>query len=68
MPDLATIEERRKAANITVAKLCREAPVARSTYDRWLREATGPNLATLRRVAEALDRLDIQTPDTDQAA
>lgn len=55
--ELFLIEGRLGAADISVARLCREAGIARSTWDRWRSERTEPNVRTWRAVTVAVDRL-----------
>lgn len=55
--DMTGIEGRLKDRGLTVADLCRAAEIARSTWDRWRRGETEPNLKTWREVVVAADRL-----------
>lgn len=58
MSELTDLLERLRTINATVADLCREAGIARSTFDRWLSGRTGPNFATWAKVQSACARLE----------
>ena len=60
--DMAAIETRVKAAGKTIGQLCIEAGTARSTWDRWKRGETEPNLKTWRAVVTAADGLALPAP------
>lgn len=51
------IEDRLRQQGRTVALLCREAGIARSTWDRWARGQTAPNLKTWNVVVAAAERI-----------
>jgi transcriptional regulator with XRE-family HTH domain len=55
--DMLAIEARLDASGRTVADLCREAGLARSTWDRWRRGETEPNMRSWRSVTDAAARL-----------
>ena len=57
--DMIAIEARLRCAGLTVSRLCAEAEIARSTWDRWRRGDTEPNLKTWREVVAAADRIAI---------
>jgi hypothetical protein len=61
--DMLAIEGRLDASGRTVADLCREAGLARSTWDRWRRGETEPNMRSWRSVTDAVERLI--TPSSD---
>lgn len=56
--EFETIVVRLSAIDLCVADLCREAEIARSTWDRWVRGDTAPNWATWAKVREAVDKLE----------
>jgi hypothetical protein len=62
--DMDRIEERLKAAGRSVSAMCLEAGLARSTWDRWKREETQPNMKSWRAVNEAVARLLADHPTT----
>ncbi|ETA53990.1 helix-turn-helix domain-containing protein [Ponticoccus alexandrii] len=55
--EIAKIEGRLCRAGQTVAELCRRAAIARSTWQRWKRGDTEPNMATWLTVQAACDGL-----------
>lgn len=55
--DMTGIEGRLKDRGLTVADLCRAAEIARSTWDRWKRGETEPNLKTWRVIEKAANQL-----------
>lgn len=61
--DITAIEARLKSAGKTVGQLCIEAGTARSTWDRWKRAETEPNLKTWRAVLAAVDFLTQPTAE-----
>lgn len=54
---LNEIAKRIGDAGSNVSELCREAEVARSTWDRWVSGRNSPTLATLEKVQDAADRI-----------
>lgn len=64
--EIENMEAALRAAGVTTAALCREARIARSTFDRWKRGETEPNLKTWRGLTVAFDRL-ITGPREDAA-
>lgn len=62
---LCEVRSRLTETGTSVAALCREAGVARSTWDRWERHETQPNLATWLLVQGALERLTAPAPKGD---
>jgi lambda repressor-like predicted transcriptional regulator len=63
-PEIDRIEARLKAAGQSVSAMCVEAGLARSTWDRWKREETQPNLKSWRAVNDAVARLLADHPTT----
>ncbi len=55
--DIDRIEGQLKAAGQSVSAMCLEAGLARSTWDRWKREETQPNMKSWSAVNEAVARL-----------
>lgn len=55
--DLAIIEEQLREKGLTVSGLCKQAEIARSTWDRWKRGETEPNTKTWRTVQAAAFKL-----------
>lgn len=55
--EMAQIEGRLHGAGLSVSDVCKEADVARSTWQRWKSGATEPNIKTWRIVTEAADKL-----------
>lgn len=51
----ADLETRAKAAGLNITKVCEQANVARSTFTRWKRGDTAPNLATYNKLVEIID-------------
>lgn len=68
MIDPETIGRDLRKAGKTVAELCREAEVARSTFDRWVRGETEPTLRTIRKIEAALGRLDSASTGLERSA
>lgn len=68
--EVARIEKALAARGIPVAALCRKAAVARSTWDRWGRATTQPNMRTWAQVQAAADKLlaDPAPPAEEDAA
>ena len=56
-PKLQAILNRLEEIEANVADLCREAGIARSTFDRWVTGKTSPNSRTLEQAEDALARL-----------
>lgn len=54
---LEAVRQQMEAAKLSVTQVCREAGLARSTWDRWLRGETEPNFKSWRAVEEAVARL-----------
>jgi transcriptional regulator with XRE-family HTH domain len=61
--EIAIIEDRIRDAGKSVSDLCRGAGIARSTWDRWKRGETAPNLATWGAVRDAADRISEASED-----
>jgi len=67
------IEAQLRERGLSVGDLCKRADIARSTWDRWKRGETEPNIKTWRAVTGAFDALIIeadaapQTPTEDAA-
>lgn len=55
--DLEEIESALRQRGKSVADLCREADIARSTWDRWKRGETAPNFKTWETVLAAARRI-----------
>lgn len=55
-PQVIEIQRRAEAASLDMAPVLADAGVAASTWYRWRTGKVGPNLSTLRRVQDALDR------------
>lgn len=66
--EIDAIESRVRAKGRTVRDLCIEAGVARSTWDRWRRGETEPNMKTLRQVRAAADALAPPPPPSSEDA
>lgn len=55
--ELADLEKRVAAAGYTVSDVCREAGIARSTWDRWRRGQFEPRRSVWARAEQAAERL-----------
>lgn len=55
---ISNIQQTVAAKGRSISDLCAEAGIARSTWDRWVREETTPNFSTLDKVREAANRLE----------
>lgn len=55
LPTASDVEAQAKAAGLSVAKLCRDAGIAHSTFTRWRAGTTEPTLDVLRRLSRAID-------------
>lgn len=55
--DLEEIEAALRQRGTSVSRLCREAAIARSTWDRWKRGETAPNTKTWETVRSAFSRI-----------
>jgi hypothetical protein len=51
------IRTRLETAGSSISALCREAELARSTWDRWYRGETEPNFRSWNAIKAAADRL-----------
>jgi len=59
---IADAERRAVAAGLSVDEFCKDAGIARSTWQRWKSGATEPTMRTWRRVEESLVRAETETP------
>lgn len=66
--DMAQIEARVVGHGKTVSQLCVSADIARSTWDRWKRGETEPNLRTWRSITAAAEALCRHTTPSEDAA
>jgi hypothetical protein len=53
--EIVRIEAALEARGVSVAELCRQGAVARSTWDRWGNGVTVPNMDTWLRVTRAAE-------------
>ncbi len=64
---IAEIEGRLSEAGSTASAVCREAGVARSTWQRWKCGAVSPNIATWQMVEDAVERICVAAKGRDAA-
>jgi hypothetical protein len=65
--DIRLVVERLALHGISVARLCRRADLAESTWHRWTKNGLLPRPKTWRRVTEAVDAL-VEEAKTQEAA
>lgn len=63
--EILEIEARLERAGLTASALCREAGIARSTWQRWKSGETEPTMGSWRSIQASLDRV---LPDTTRGA
>lgn len=63
LDEIQSAVDRLSRIGLRVADLCRQAEIARSTWDRWARGETEPNFSTWRRVQSALRELEDASRD-----
>lgn len=61
------IETRLKEAGLPVSRICEQAGIARSTWDRWRSGATSPNMSTWAQVEGVLEVALPEKPSEDAA-
>lgn len=64
---ITQIEARLSKAGSTASAVCRDAGVARSTWQRWKCGAVSPNFSTWQLVEDAVERICAATQDEDAA-
>lgn len=62
--EIGLVEARLRAAGVPVAHLLQRAGLARSTWDRWRRGQTEPNLRSWRAVERACAELTADADDS----
>lgn len=55
-PEVIEVEQRAKAAGMTMASILAEVGVAQTTWWRWRKDGVEPRIGTLRKVRHALER------------
>lgn len=55
---VAAIEQRARAAKISIEALCTGAGIARSTFDRWKAQKTTPTVGVLNQLYAALEQAE----------
>jgi DNA-binding phage protein len=66
--DIQAVEARVVAAGHNVTRLCREAQIARTTWQRWKAGETSPTFRTWDQILKAADALCASVADEKGAA